>query len=61
MNDYRKRLMFEPNIDLNEEQVLGIENEILDIIEADFGNKYNLYDWRLETKCIVFIDEKTEE
>ena len=61
MNYYRKRLMFEPNIDLDEDQILGIENEILDVIEAKFGNKYSLCDWKLETKCIVLVDKKPDK
>ena len=61
MSDYRKRLMFEPDIELDEDQILGIENEILDVIEVELGTKYDLYDWKLETRCIVLADKKTDE
>ena len=59
--NYRKRLMFEPDIDLDEDQIFEIENEILDVIEAELGNKYDLYDWKLETRCIILADKKTNE
>ena len=55
---YRKRLIFEPDIDLDEEQICIIENEILDEIDDKLGNKYQLYDWKLEIVCTILAIKK---
>jgi hypothetical protein len=52
-----KRLIFEPDIELDEDQIFDIENEILDIIEEKLGKEYELKNWRLETKCIVIANK----
>jgi hypothetical protein len=52
-----KRLIFEPDIDLDENQMFDIENEILDIIEEKLGKEYELENWRLETKCIIIANK----
>ena len=55
---YRKRLMFNPDVELDEEQICIIENKILDEIDEKLGNKYQLYDWKLEFVCTILATKE---
>ena len=54
----KKRLVFEPDIDLNEDQICSIENEILDEIDNRLGNKYLMYDWEMKSVCTILAKKK---
>ena len=56
--NYKKRLIFNPDIELDEKQICEVENEILDVMEDRLGLEYDLYNWELEIKCIILADKK---
>ena len=50
--------MFNPDVELDEDQIFEIENEVLDEIDDKLGNKYKLYDWKLEIVCTILATEE---
>ena len=49
-----EKITFEPDIDLNEDQIFDLENEIIDKVAKKLGSDYIIQDWKLNIDCEVF-------
>ena len=57
----KKRINFEPELDLTEDQNYDLENQVLDITKEKLGNDYLIWNWKLEIKCTVIAKLKNDQ
>ena len=56
--DIKKRIMFEPDLDLESEQMLDIEDQMLNEVKNKLGEQYKITNWNLDIKCILHCVKK---
>jgi hypothetical protein len=63
MNEYetevkRKRIVFEPDFELPEEEMEYVEDQIANKVKEKLGDDYEAVDWRWDTKMTVFAEKR---
>lgn len=48
---------FEPEFDIQDDEWLGLEDQILEVTAEKFGNEYTVSNYYLETKMIVTMEK----
>lgn len=52
---------FEPDLDLQEDEWLDIEDQMVEVAAEKFGDKYKVYEYHLEMKMIVSVKKKESD